>query len=43
MMVMISLKYAKRIIGELDFLQHRYQEDFKKSFVVASHHYDFLS
>ncbi|WP_438477659.1 LysR family transcriptional regulator [Streptococcus pluranimalium] len=37
------IKYAKRIIGELDFLQHRYQEDFKKSFVVASHHYDFLS
>lgn len=37
------IKYAKRIIGELDFLQHRYQEDFKKSFVIASHHYDFLS
>ncbi|HEM6115859.1 TPA: LysR family transcriptional regulator [Streptococcus suis] len=37
------IKYAKRIIGELDFLQHRYQEDFKKIFVVASHHYDFLS
>ncbi|MGT2832920.1 LysR family transcriptional regulator [Streptococcus halotolerans] len=37
------IKYAKRIIGELDLLQNRYQEDFKKSFVVASHHYDFLS
>lgn len=37
------VKYAKRIIGELDLLQNRYQKDFKKSFTVASHHYDFLS
>ncbi|MDY4761554.1 LysR family transcriptional regulator [Streptococcus thoraltensis] len=37
------IKYAKRIIGELDLLQNRYHKDFKKSFVVASHHYDFLS
>ena len=37
------LKYAKRIIGELDLLQQRYHDEFKKSFTVASHHYDFLS
>ena len=37
------LKYAKRIIGELDLLQQRYHYEFKKSFTVASHHYDFLS
>ncbi|HHU66102.1 LysR family transcriptional regulator [Streptococcus sp.] len=37
------LKYAKRIIGELDLLQQRYHDQFKKSFTVASHHYDFLS
>lgn len=37
------LKYARRIIGELDLLEQRYQEQFKKSFTVASHHYDFLS
>lgn len=37
------LKYAKRILGEVDLLEQRYQEDFKKSFTVASHHYDFLS
>ena len=36
------LKYAKRIIGELDLLQQRYHDQFK-SFTVASHHYDFLS
>ncbi len=37
------LKYAKRIIGELDLLEQRYHDSFKKSFTVASHHYDFLS
>lgn len=37
------LKYAKRIIGELDLLEERYHSQFKKSFTVASHHYDFLS
>lgn len=37
------LKYAKRIIGELDLLEQRYHSTFKKSFTVASHHYDFLS
>ena len=37
------LKYAKRIIGEMDLLEQRYQSTFKKSFTVASHHYDFLS
>lgn len=37
------LKYAKRIIGELDLLQQRYHDEFKKSFTAASHHYDFLS
>ena len=33
------LKYAKRIIGELDLLQQRYHDQFKKSFTVASHHF----
>ena len=37
------MKYAKRIIGELDLLEQRYHDQFKKSFTVASHHYDFLS
>lgn len=37
------LKYAKRIIGEIDLLEQRYHDQFKKSFTVASHHYDFLS
>lgn len=37
------VKHAKRIISEVDLLQSRYQSDFKKSFTVASHHYDFLS
>ena len=37
------LKYAKRILGELSLLEHRYNSTFKKSFTVASHHYDFLS
>ena len=37
------LKYAKRILGELDLLEGRYRKSFKKSFTVASHHYDFLS
>lgn len=37
------LKYAKRIIGEVTLLEHRYQNKLKKSFTVASHHYDFLS
>ncbi|WP_019778263.1 LysR family transcriptional regulator, partial [Streptococcus sobrinus] len=37
------VKYAKRIIGELDLLESRYQHNFRKSFTVASHHYDFLS
>lgn len=37
------IKYAKRIIGEVDLLQSRYHTSFKKSFSVASHHYDFLS
>ena len=37
------LKYAKRILGELDLLEGRYRKEFKKSFTVASHHYDFLS
>ena len=37
------LKYAKRILGELDLLEGRYRKSFKKSFTIASHHYDFLS
>ena len=37
------LKYAKRILGELDLLKGRYHKSFKKSFTIASHHYDFLS
>lgn len=37
------LKYAKRILGELTLLENRYSSTFKKSFTVASHHYDFLS
>lgn len=37
------LKYAKRILGEIDLLEQRYQQDFRRSFTVASHHYDFLS
>lgn len=37
------LKYAKRILGEVNLLEQRYQQEFKKSFTVASHHYDFLS
>ncbi|MBM7636813.1 LysR family transcriptional regulator [Streptococcus saliviloxodontae] len=37
------LKYAKRILGELDLLEERYRKRFKKSFTIASHHYDFLS
>lgn len=37
------LKYAQRIIGEVNLLEERYQKDFKKTFTVASHHYDFLS
>ncbi|WP_165212371.1 LysR family transcriptional regulator [Streptococcus tangpeifui] len=36
------IKYAKRIIGELDLLEKRYQQKFRKGFTVASHHYDFL-
>ena len=30
-------------LGELDLLEGRYRKSFKKSFTVASHHYDFLS
>ena len=37
------LKYVKRILGELNLLEDRYRNTFKKSFTVASHHYDFLS
>lgn len=37
------LKYAKRILRELDLLKGRYHKSFKKSFTIASHHYDFLS
>ncbi len=37
------LKYAKRIIGEVDLLEQRYHSHFRKSFTVVSHHYDFLS
>ncbi|MGT2907062.1 LysR family transcriptional regulator [Streptococcus dentiloxodontae] len=37
------LKYAKRILGEIDLLEGRYRKQFKKSFTIASHHYDFLS
>ena len=37
------LKYAKRIIGELNLLEDRYHSQYKKSFTVVSHHYDFLS
>lgn len=37
------LKYAKRILGEMDLLERRYQSNFRKSFTIASHHYDFLS
>ncbi|MEX2784829.1 LysR family transcriptional regulator [Streptococcus sp. H49] len=37
------LKYAKRIIGELNLLEERYHSQYKKSFTVVSHHYDFLS
>lgn len=35
------LKYAKRILRELDLLKGRYHKSFKKSFTIASHHYDF--
>lgn len=37
------LKYAKRILGEMDLLKQRYQKHYKNSFTVSSHHYDFLS
>lgn len=37
------LKHATRILGELDLLEERYQKQFKKTFTIASHHYDFLS
>lgn len=37
------LKYAQRILGEVQLLEERYRQDFKKTFTVASHHYDFLS
>lgn len=37
------LKYAKRILGEMRLLEQRYTDSFKKSFTIASHHYDFLS
>lgn len=37
------LKYAKRILGEIDLLEQRYQQDYRKSFTISSHHYDFLS
>ncbi len=37
------IKYARRILGEVDLLEERYRSHFKKSFTVASHHYDFLS
>ncbi|WP_019804034.1 LysR family transcriptional regulator [Streptococcus mutans] len=37
------LKYAKRILGEADLLKKRYQDNYKKSFTISSHHYDFLA
>lgn len=37
------LKYAKRILGEIDLLQQRYQDNYKNSFTISSHHYDFLT
>lgn len=37
------LKYAKRIVARWTCWKRRYQSTFKKSFTVASHHYDFLS
>ncbi|MDY3823900.1 MULTISPECIES: LysR family transcriptional regulator [unclassified Streptococcus] len=37
------LKYAKRILGEIDLLEQRYQQNYRKSFTITSHHYDFLS
>lgn len=37
------LKYAKRILGEVDLLKERYQNTYKNSFTVFAHHYDFLA
>ncbi|EHJ52645.1 LysR family transcriptional regulator [Streptococcus macacae] len=37
------LKYAKRIIGEVDLLKQRYHANYKNSFTISSHHYDFLA
>ncbi|EJN93790.1 LysR family transcriptional regulator [Streptococcus ratti] len=37
------LKYAKRILGEIDLLKQRYQDNYKNSFTITSHHYDFLA
>ncbi|MGT2750855.1 LysR family transcriptional regulator [Streptococcus orisasini] len=37
------LKYAKRILGEMDLLKQRYQNNYKNSFTLSSHHYDFLA
>ncbi|MGT2924078.1 LysR family transcriptional regulator [Streptococcus caviae] len=37
------LKYVKRILGEIDLLQQRYQDNYKNSFTISSHHYDFLT
>ncbi|MEY8700129.1 LysR family transcriptional regulator [Streptococcus ferus] len=37
------LKYAKRILGEVELLKERYQGSYKNSFTIYAHHYDFLS
>lgn len=37
------LKYAKRILGEINLLENRYKTSFQKTFTLAAHHYDFLS
>lgn len=37
------LRYAKRILGEVHLLENRYKSQMKRSFTLATHHYDFLS
>ncbi|MFV0558828.1 MAG: LysR family transcriptional regulator [Enterococcus sp.] len=37
------LTYANRILSQVTVLENRYQSEFKKSFTVATQHYDFLS
>lgn len=37
------LTYANRILAQVNLLENRYQTSFKKSFTIATQHYDFLS